>query len=98
MALKKHLTKTGDAVFVFEGTTSKLENFTQDFGDVYIKVESVSANKSKGAALVSFKSASGKHDKNYEIAISVDEGAPNFIKQAYAQLKTLPEFAGATDC
>ena len=98
MALKTHLKKTGEAVVIFEGATSKIENFTQDFGAVYIKVESVSANKSKGAALVSFKSASGKHDKNYEIDVSVDEGAPNFIKQAYSQLKLHPEFADAVDC
>ena len=29
---------------------------------------------------------------------SVEEGAENFIKQAYEYLKTLPEFEGATDC
>jgi hypothetical protein len=36
--------------------------------------------------------------KHYKFTASVSDGAENFIKQAYAHLKTLPEFAGATDC
>jgi hypothetical protein len=98
MALKTHLRKTGEAVVSFEGTTSKLDNFTQDFGNVYIKVESVSASKSKGAAMVSFTSDSGRFDKGYEIEVSVADGADNFIKQAYASLKKHPDFIAAEDC
>lgn len=29
---------------------------------------------------------------------SVDDNAPNFVKQAYKYLKTLPEWKDATDC
>ena len=98
MALKTHLRKTGEAVISFEGQSSKLENYTKDFGDVYIKVESVSASKNKGAAIVSFTSDANKFDKSYEINVSVQDGAENFIKQAYNYLKTLPEFSSAVDC
>lgn len=33
----------------------------------------------------------------YDFVPSVEDNAPNFIKQGYEYLKTLPEFAGATD-
>lgn len=35
-------------------------------------------------------------DRAYECGYSIDGANP--IAQAYAHLKTLPEFAGATDC
>jgi hypothetical protein len=36
--------------------------------------------------------------RSYQFVPSVADGAPNFIRQAYLHLKSLPEFAGATDC
>jgi hypothetical protein len=33
-----------------------------------------------------------------EFSFTPDLNGSNFIKQAYEYLKTLPEFAGATDC
>jgi len=36
------------------------------------------------------------HDQNFSCAYSLTGENP--IKQAYEHLKTLPEFAGATDC
>lgn len=39
-----------------------------------------------------------KYERTYSFVPSVAEGAPNFIKQAYLHLKTLPEFSSAEDC
>jgi hypothetical protein len=64
----------------------------------YVKVVSVSGNKSQVTALVSFTGDETHFDKTYIVPVTVDEGAKNFISQTYAYLKTLPEFAGATDC
>ena len=36
--------------------------------------------------------------KKYSFAPSVENGAENFVRQAYCYLKTLPEFADAVDC
>lgn len=38
------------------------------------------------------------HTEYFEFQPSVTEFAPNFIKQAYQYLKTLPAFANAIDC
>jgi hypothetical protein len=64
----------------------------------YVKVVSVSGNKSQMTALVSFSGEETHFEKAYTVPVTVDEGAKNFIAQAYTHLKTLPEFAGATDC
>jgi hypothetical protein len=37
-------------------------------------------------------------EKNYSVEVSVSDGSPNFIKQAYLELKKLPEFSDAIDC
>lgn len=34
----------------------------------------------------------------HEFTPSIEDGAKNFVAQAYLYLKTLPEFAGAIDC
>lgn len=36
-------------------------------------------------------------EKTYSFVPSVEDGALNFVKQAYEYLKTLPEFVGAVD-
>ncbi len=45
----------------------------------------------KGGALIDVRSAPA-------FLADFSGSAPNFIAQAYAHLKTLPEFAGAVDC
>ena len=67
----------------------------------YIKVETVRASKAKCFASVQFF----KETRDWllvtnEIAFdgSFSENSTNNIKQAYEHLKTLPEFAGATNC
>jgi len=64
--------------------------------NAYVKVESVSANKNSAQASVSFTDGAKAITKSYVFSPNMD--GDNFIKQAYAHLKTLPEFAGAEDC
>jgi hypothetical protein len=69
--------------------------------NAYIKVDTVSGNKS--TLEVTVITYVEKNDEKspvqatkYKFVPSMDN--KNFIAQAYAHLKTLPEFAGATDC
>lgn len=66
----------------------------------YIKVNSISGGKDGLLAQVLFikDSSSGEFVKATEHAFTPDLSGANFIAQAYNHLKTLPEFAGATDC
>ena len=64
----------------------------------YIKVDEVSGNKHKVQILVAFIINDEVVDTTrVSFAPSVADSSDNFIKQAYEHLKTLPEFAGATD-
>ena len=67
---------------------------------VYHRVEGTVVSKDKLAFQVrSYKDNSGfPHfaDSSFECAYDIEGDNP--IKQAYKHLKTLPEFAGATDC
>lgn len=68
--------------------------------NTYIKVTSVSATKDTANACVSTYTADKStviSQAQYTFTPSVAEGSANFIKQAYEYLKTLPDFAGATD-
>lgn len=80
-----------DAGRIFRGTEKVSFN-------AYVKVISVSGNKNQVTALVSFSGGETHLEKTYAVPVSVNDGAKNFIAQAYAHLKTLPEFAGAEDC
>jgi hypothetical protein len=67
-------------------------------GVFYVKVENIRSNKERASAQVLFKNDKIEFFKNYSLDVSVADGAPNFIKQAYEHLKTLPEFVNAEDC
>jgi hypothetical protein len=87
MALKKNLTL--------------VNNFGEDslFPNAYIRVMQVSGTKRNCNAVVHFcKSADSNVLQFKEYSFNVDLDGGNFIKQAYDYLKTLPEFAGASDC
>lgn len=80
---------------------------TDSFGDqktfqnAYIRVENVSGNKTRMMAEIKvYKDAASttKPIKQLVEKFAPDLGGSNLIAQAYAHLKTLPEFAGATDC
>lgn len=90
MALCKNYTKTESH---FDGIL-ELKN-------AYYRVASISGSKQNINFVVSINKA--VDDKQIEIASEQYSFVPqmknlNFIAQAYEHLKTLPEFAGATDC
>jgi hypothetical protein len=62
------------------------------------KISSISGSKTKLIITVSHISDVASFDRSYGFEPSVADGSPNFIKQAYLYLKTLPEFSGAEDC
>lgn len=67
--------------------------------DAYWKVASISGNKSFLEICVTacaFAGAEAFESRNYTFAY--DLRGDNPIAQAYAHLKSLPEFANATDC
>lgn len=95
MAFKQSITKTCPSIALFDGV--KVESNPVTVSDVfYIKVEAVTGTKEKANCSVSLTGQKIKMQKMYKFA--PDLNGSNFIKQAYEHLKTLPEFAGATDC
>jgi hypothetical protein len=68
----------------------------------YAKVTNINGNKENIIVTVSyFNMSNNKVIENVETYIfkpSIDDGAKNFIAQAYEYLKTLPAFAQAVDC
>ncbi len=68
------------------------------FSDSYIRVESLRGNKNEmTSVVVTYTSDQGRSIKSGEYTFNPDLSGGNFITQAYAHLKTLTEFAGATD-
>jgi hypothetical protein len=66
--------------------------------DAYLKVINVNGNKNNLKIVVGiFDQKDGSLVEKMD-AVFVPNLEDNFIKQAYRHLKTLPEFAGATDC
>ena len=81
--------------------TKTQEHFTGELvcPEAYCKVGSISGNKdSIFFILNTYNSQGGKVLFNKEYSFAPDLDGPNFIQQAYEYLKTLPEFAAATDC
>lgn len=86
MALKKTFVKTIDG---FDGELVA--------NDAYFKVSFLSGDKHSMSAYVTGVIAGNQvYAKDHHFVPHID--GDNFIKQAYAHLKTLPEFAGAVDC
>lgn len=86
---------------------TKAIQVTDSFGDqktfqnAYIRVENVSGNKTRMIADVKiYKDAASttKPIKQLAEKFAPDLSGSNFIAQGYAHLKTLSEFADATDC
>jgi hypothetical protein len=97
MALRKTIEYRGKS-FV-ETSIGSIENGIQNVSfSAYIKVVGLNGDKSKVLANVHFASDVAQFHKQYEVPVSVESGASNFIAQAYEYLKTLPEFDGAIDC
>ena len=90
MALTKTYTKTEN---LFDGAL--------EIPSAYWKVESVTSTKTESSCVVSISriiedNQTAVETKQYSFA--TDMQGDNPIRQAYKHLKTLPEFAGATDC
>jgi len=64
--------------------------------NAYIKVETVNGSKELVTATVVTKIGETAKTKFYYYKPNLD--GSNFIKQSYEHLKTLPEFADASDC
>lgn len=76
-------------------------NFGDDviFNDTYIKVEKLVGNKNQlGINVLFYKTKDGNIVDSKNFSFVPNLSGSNFIAQAYEHLKTLPEFAGATDC
>lgn len=69
------------------------------FNNTYIKVARVECTKQENNFLIELKKDSNSDPYQLQyINASYDINGENPIKQAYLHLKTLPEFADATDC
>jgi hypothetical protein len=97
MAFRKIIEVEGKSVV--ETSIGTIDNGIQKLSfPAYIKVTSITGDKAKVVANVNFKGDAQQFNKQYEVDMSVEAGSANFIAQVYEHLKTLPEFAGATDC
>ena len=97
MAIKKIMNLTGNRVLqtsfgmISEGSGTLAVVAT-------IRVTEISGNANKINASVNFTDGAISFNKNYTLPVSIEDGQPNFICQAYLYLKTLPEFENCEDC
>lgn len=99
MALTQTIQVTGNGFIVSNGTNHPVANISTTYDDCYIKVAEITANKTEGQAVVVFtKEANNSILFERSFLFPINLVGDNFIKQAYEHLKTLPEFANATDC
>lgn len=96
MALQKNMSVVGTQVKQCEGIKFPEEDVNINLGLVYIKVIDVKGNKTDISFNVDIKSMQGSLRRSY--MCKVDLNGPNYIKQAYLHLKTLPEYSDAQDC
>ena len=72
---------------------------TASFEDAYVKVLDVSSDKSTGIFNIGIYETQGGRlvcTQKHPFHPSMD--GPNFIKQAYDQIKKQPSFSGMVDC
>ena len=97
MALRKIIEVEGKTVI--QTSLGNIENGTQRISfSAYVKVTSINGGKDQVIANVQFTGDVAQFTKQYNVPMSVESGASNFIAQVYAHLKTLEEFVGAEDC
>ena len=69
------------------------------FPSSYVKVTSIQGNKECLVVCFEFRpDAAGVPFAWGTYSFAPDMDGPNFIRQSYLHLKTLPEFANAVDC
>ena len=88
MALSKNIQFTAHGGFIIAANNA------------YIRVDQISGGKNEVSCSVNFYKSSDEQTsfKGDIYKFKPELNGSNFIAQAYAHLKTLPEFAGATDC
>lgn len=97
MALRKIIDAEGKSII--QTSIGSIDNGTQRVSfSAYVKVINLNGDKAQVTANVHFKGDVQQFTKQYQVPVSVEAGASNFIAQVYAYLKTLEEFAGAEDC
>ena len=96
MAIKKDYLYTFKPVANLPWGAEWSEDRTETLSDSYIKVLRVEGTKDQQTATVQIASADKQFVSTYSFV--PDLAGKNFIAQAYEHLKTLPEFADATDC
>jgi hypothetical protein len=95
MALQQTISISGQGS-IFDGSmTIPIGDLSSTF-DAYVKVLTVAGSKTDLTALILFLTDNLSFEKSFTFVPDLD--GPNFIKQAYLHLKTLPEFADAVDC
>jgi hypothetical protein len=72
---------------------------TSVFPNCYIKVGVITGTKKDlSFSVVFFSEKDGTFLESRNLSFAPSMSDKNFIAQSYEHLKTLPEFAGATDC
>ena len=67
--------------------------------DSYIRVSRLDGSKAGLSFFVDYLNGDAFVKREvFQFKPSVEDGATNFIAQAYEHMKTLPEFADAVDC
>ena len=97
MALRKIIEIQGDAFISTPDGSVKIGTQKMAF-TAYCKIVSLNGDKQRGQVVIECKADNYTATKQASVPFSVADDAPNFIKQAYLHLKTLPEWADATDC
>jgi hypothetical protein len=97
MALRKIIQVEGEAFLKSADNIVNLGPQKTAFS-AYCKITNIAGNKERGRVTVECKADNYSVSKEYMVAFSVEDDAANFVKQAYLHLKTLPEWADATDC
>ena len=70
-----------------------------EFDSAYLRIERIEATKHLMKIELNFYKNGGKEFlSNTSLSMIPDFDGPNFFKQAYLHLKTLPEFSNAIDC
>ena len=64
----------------------------------YCKITNINGDKTAGNVTLECKDDNYLILKQFEVPFSVEENAPNFVKQAYLHIKSLPDWKDAVDC
>ena len=97
MALRKLINIEGEAFVTTPNGQINLGVQKTAF-TAYCKIVSISGNKESGSATIRCAADNYEMNQQFPVKFSVEENAPNFIKQAYEEIKKLPDWADAVDC